>query len=109
MRAAALDRLLADANQAIGKRFAARPSTPGAVPEFIPKQNYALTGNRAPTVGYAARLEIGEYRVFRRRRWPALPSCVCGYSRRQPSVAAFVRKREPSEWFSDMRTLLPSR
>lgn len=31
------------------------------MPEFVPKHNSALTGNRAPTVGDAPRLETGEY------------------------------------------------
>ena len=48
-----------------GVRQAVRGSTvdAGAVPEFIPKHNSALTDSRAPTVGDVARLEIGDEQV----------------------------------------------
>jgi len=60
MRATAPDRLLVDANQVVGKRFSASIVDRGAVPGFIPKHNSALIGNRVPTAGDAAGLEIGE-------------------------------------------------
>jgi hypothetical protein len=62
MRATALDRLLATASQAIGKRPLAGRTV---VPEFMPKHNCALIGNGDRTTDEAASLEAGESQGWR--------------------------------------------
>jgi hypothetical protein len=52
--------LLAGTSQAIGKRLRDRTVGLGVAPEFMPKRNSELIGNRGWDVDDAARPEIGE-------------------------------------------------
>jgi hypothetical protein len=56
-------RLLAGANQVIGKRPRGRIVGTGVAPEFMPKHNCADIGNRDQTADDAAPLEIGDEQV----------------------------------------------
>ena len=58
--AAAPGCLLTGTSQAIGKRFCARIVGINVTPEFVPKHNSGLSGNRGRRPDDAVRLEIGE-------------------------------------------------
>ena len=62
-RATAPGGLLAGTSQAIGKHLRDRTIAAGVAPEFMPKRNSELIGNRGRTGDDAARPEIGESRV----------------------------------------------
>jgi hypothetical protein len=62
-RAAAQGCLLAGTSQAIGKRLCGHIVRTTVTPEFVPKRNSELSGNRGLRPASAASLEIGENQV----------------------------------------------
>jgi hypothetical protein len=56
--------LLAGTSQAIGKRLCGLIVRTTVTPEFMPKRNSELSGNRGLRPASAASLEIGEKRGF---------------------------------------------
>jgi hypothetical protein len=55
--------LLAGTSQAIGKRLCGRIVGTSVAPEYVPKHNSELSGNRGRRPDDAVRLEIGEEEV----------------------------------------------
>jgi hypothetical protein len=62
-RATAPGCLLAGTSQAIGKRLCGRIVGTSVAPEYVPKHNSELSGNRGRRPDDAVRLEIGEEEV----------------------------------------------
>jgi hypothetical protein len=68
-RATAPNRLLTGASQTIGKRLCGRLVGTSVAPEYVPKHNSELSGNRGRRPDDAVRLEIGDLQD--RRRLPS--------------------------------------
>ena len=79
-RAAAQGCLLAGTSQAIGKRLCGHIVRTSVTPEFMPKRNSELSGNRGLRPASAASLEIGDEQGADEGRGRHLPSCSHVYS-----------------------------